>query len=82
MSLCQPDLSDAHTTTARAESELSTTMIGPSRRGNRPSAFDISFRVEDPDDSATTSDASRKRDRGDTGDVDLRVRAQQLESPI
>jgi hypothetical protein len=49
----------------------------PSRRGSRPRALDFSFGIEDPDDSATTSasDASRKRDRGDTGDADLRVRA-------
>ena len=51
----------------------------PSRRGNRPGAFEVSFGIEDedPDDSATTSasDASRKRDRGDGGDADLRVRA-------
>jgi DNA (cytosine-5)-methyltransferase 1 len=46
----------------------------PSRRGSRPRALDFSFGIEDPDDSATTSasDASRKRDRGDTGDADLR----------
>ena len=47
----------------------------PSRRGNRPRALDVSFGIEDPDDSATTSDASRKRERGDAGDADLRVRA-------
>ncbi|KAF8131609.1 S-adenosyl-L-methionine-dependent methyltransferase [Boletus edulis] len=42
-------------------------LVRPSRRGERPGALD-----NDPDDSTTTSDASRKRDRGDTGDVDLR----------
>ncbi|KAF8559884.1 S-adenosyl-L-methionine-dependent methyltransferase [Imleria badia] len=47
------------------------TVTRPSRRGKRPSALDISFR-DDTDDSATTSDASRKRDRGDAGDADLR----------
>lgn len=48
----------------------------PSRRGNRPSALDVAFGTDDADDSATTSDASRKRDRGDeAGGADLRVRA-------
>lgn len=57
----------------------------PSRRGNRPRALDVSFGLEDPDDSAsaTTSDAGRKRDRGDVGDVDIRVRACSLStSPL
>ena len=48
----------------------------PSRRGHRPRALDLSFGIdsEDLDDSATTSDASRKRDRGDAADAaDLRV---------
>lgn len=47
----------------------------PSRSVKRPRALDLSFGIEDTDDSATTSDASRKRDRGDAGDADLRVRA-------
>lgn len=48
----------------------------PSRRGHRPSAWDVSFGHEDTDESATTSasDASRKRGHGDDGD-DAGVRA-------
>ena len=47
----------------------------PSRRGKRPRALDITFGIDDPDDdSATTSDASRKR-ASDAIDADLRVRA-------
>lgn len=45
----------------------------PSRRGKRPTAYELSFGFEDTDDSATTSDASRKRDRADAGDADIRV---------
>lgn len=48
------------------------------RRGrrNRPTAYEVSFGVDDPDDSTATSDSGRKRDRGgEEASDDLRVRA-------